>query len=145
MDKTTSSRPCPFCGRDFASLGKHLRHCPDRHGREYDHLLFTQDPLQEVHQEAEGNLHQMWWQIQPLGYSLANQVHPVRVSLPRCPRSKLPTHLQANSLLQSLSQNYQTTEPISEPPTTEPISELPTTKIHLRTTSYRTYFRTTSS
>ena len=39
MVKTTSSRPCPFCGRDFASLGNHLRHCPDRHGREYDHLL----------------------------------------------------------------------------------------------------------
>ena len=39
MDKKAISRTCPFCDRDFASLGNHLKYCPERHGREYDHLL----------------------------------------------------------------------------------------------------------
>ena len=72
------------------------------------------------------------------------QAHPVRISLPRCPRSKLPTHLQANSLLQNLSQNYQL-QNLFQNYQLQNLFRNYQLQIHLRTTSYRTYFRTTSS
>ena len=32
---------CPFCGKSFKQLGKHLYRCPDRHDRDYHHYLKT--------------------------------------------------------------------------------------------------------
>ena len=39
MSQSTLSKYCPFCNKAFKKLGNHLAHCPDRNGRDYNHLL----------------------------------------------------------------------------------------------------------
>ena len=39
MSQSTLSKSCPFCNNAFKKLGNHLAHCPDRNGRDYNHLL----------------------------------------------------------------------------------------------------------
>ena len=38
MDSVTSNT-CPFCQKVFVRVGNHLKGCPQRKGRDYDHLL----------------------------------------------------------------------------------------------------------
>ena len=39
MDQSTLYKTCPFCNKDYKKLGIHLTHCPDRNGRDFEHLL----------------------------------------------------------------------------------------------------------
>ena len=39
MSQSILSKSCPFCNNAFKKLGNHLAHCPDRNGRDYNHLL----------------------------------------------------------------------------------------------------------
>ncbi len=39
MGQSILSKSCPFCNNAFLKLGNHLAHCPDRNGRDYNHLL----------------------------------------------------------------------------------------------------------
>ena len=39
MAQSATSKQSPFCNRVFVRLGNHLKHCPERQGQEYDHLL----------------------------------------------------------------------------------------------------------
>ena len=127
MDKTTSSRPCPFCGRDFASLGNHLRHCPDRHGREYEHLLShktlskkSTKKQKETCTKCGGRFNRLDTHLRTSASCKDIPAQMPKVKATNSPASKFPA-------TQPLSE-LPTTEPISELPTTESISELPTTE-----------------
>ena len=39
MDESTTSNPCPFFEKGFVRLGNHLKHCPQRQGRDYEQFL----------------------------------------------------------------------------------------------------------
>ena len=118
MDKTTSSRPCPFCGRDFASLGNHLRHCPDRHGREYDHLLSHKTLSKKSTKKQKETCIKCGGRFNRLDTHLRTSAS--------C--KDIPAQMPKVKATNSPASKFPVTEPLSELPTTEPISELPTTE-----------------
>ena len=81
MEQSATSNHCPFCGKEFVRVGNHLKHCPQRQGREYNHLL-SQKTLQK------------------------KTVKQKREKCPKCEKlfDRLDTHLRNSATCRSLPQ-----------------------------------------
>ena len=85
MEQSATSNLCPFCGKEFVRVGNHLKHCPQRQGREYDHLL-----SQKTHQKKAGK--------------------QKREKCPKCEKffARLDTHLRNSATCRSFPQPLST-------------------------------------
>ena len=81
----STTKCCCFCKKDFKKLGNHYKGCPERNGRDYDHLLSQK--------------------------TLAKREKTRKSSCPNCGKSflRLETHLRNSATCKSISQISQST------------------------------------